>query len=1686
MSAVGEGAPADPAAEAAAAAPPPEGAAGAAEGAAALVDAGDGAQTPLSTPEELPGQQADAGPATVVQVAPEPPAAPRPAGVPRLQLKALANAQAGRQALNKLAGVYEGSVGAGGAGTHVKGRRLPTLDVRWDPLDLNERTSLAVAVRPGDGVEQAAETLNLKAWINARKPGYEDGVQGIMTVIGNSDQLDVQLDEHDARMRDDPSYKSKFGGISPDVSAAEARSRLSMMFSRGLARAAHNVNAAVLTAGIDQGPVGFMGRAIRARGHNVPLVGVVPLATSTFPGDTRSGAEGRARVQEDHTHVVTLTTANEQSVTWFRFSLIEAILRRNAGPGAVLPVVGVVANGGDAAMEEALQCVRRGWPIVVVRGTGGTADAIAWARQREHASYFIPNPKLMEIVRIGVVETISITEADGKVLQSMLERLFSTMLSKNARKPKAELPRAPSNSVSPAPAGDAAGDGRTDTARGGAVSGDVEKGLPPPPPSPKGFKPPISTGLHKVELPEGVRSASHSAVIAWDAVHVYRANSAKMAYHHTGLTYTILTMGVLITTLVALRNDTTRISFGDDAAEGTDTLIFILPIVVTLLVSISSRFQLGLKSKVLTAAAEAVVKEIYTFRARVDVFADHAPDSMLSERFKGITERLSGTIIGETTLDTKGPVAAARRAKYQVSVEDDGFSVLPPDKYIDLRLVPTFSRYLRDAKSFDFMNKVFAGAVIVLGSAGSALAAFDLSIYVTVSTAIATAIQSLAEQLAYDPKITAMNKSSCSMYESLGWWRALTTIEQANPNKYNKLVKLTEKAQSLFRLATNPGSPMVEAESSGGQLKFSLEELIGDCMVNYEDSKMHFAKNWVEKYPGFFDAFKQYVCEAKPFAPMDNGDAPQSLLFDEADKYAKPEEKEGAKPEEKEGAKPEEEEGDSKQGPLPPDTFFAQVPAYQGETQSVGSILWDPEDFSLRTTPVVETSVGGDALVDESRLNLDAFLRDMQEWEGGVRGVVNVIGASPNLDEFLEGNIEGESLPDGISSEEAITRLRMVYSRGIVTAAADVHAAVLTGGFDIGPAGFAGRANLDREYVAPMIAVCSKPKMTWPGDVRPGQEERLPLQPDHTHVVMVPSADEEHMTSYKFELAHAMSVDDQTGSRLPAVAFVVNGGSRALQEVLECVRLGWPIVIIRGSGGVADRLHAAIEAPELFVSDAVTTEIVQEGTIEFIELSEVDGGTTVQMIKRLFVAQEGILKAGIDAIDPSLALAWDRLAEFADNAAAHKRIAKLFRDVSIFLAVLATALAATKEALALTSKADEPEFKDASEWLGHIVVVVPLILGVVSAVALKLRSSAKAGVLLLASERIRSNIFRYRTRTGEFSAMSPAARNRALVAACKSIGAQVLESVVAEGGLDQSAVQRARANMYRFSKADDGVSMLNPEDYIQNRIYVQIAEFDRKARQITRTLNVLSVLNYVLGAAGTALAIFGGVAQLYVTVTVAISAAMMTVAEAGRYEEKLLVYNRATTHMRNMLSWWLSNTDIEKANPQKYARLVNEVEEACMEELQVLARASASDDEYSANSGMVLDFEELRADLADAADVNGDLLFKKTWMVKHQPFFDSLLKFMLDSNQIRHLQPTEIKPKPPLAENIQASFLHSSVITKSSPKTGAAKVAKWLVHLRAGGTLEEWRDGVVRGADGQLLPSVAKLKGCLAHVQKWD
>jgi hypothetical protein len=180
---------------------------------------------------------------------------------------------------------------------------------------------------------------------------------------------------------------------------------------------------------------------------------------------------------------------------------------------------------------------------------------------------------------------------------------------------------------------------------------------------------------------------------------------------------------------------------------------------------------------------------------------------------------------------------------------------------------------------------------------------------------------------------------------------------------------------------------------------------------------------------------------------------------------------------------------------------------------------------------------------------------------------------------------------------------------------------------DTGPAAYTGMANRERQYQVPVVGVVSKATSSWPGDERPGQMERMPLNPDHTHFVMLPSEDRYSSTNFRMKLAHHYS----NNGALPAISFVVNGCVAAVDGVLATVRMGWPVVIIKGSGGLADRIADGKKSPGKYVTDPMLTEILQEGNLEFIEMSEVDGGLCQQMMDRIFSSGTSQNEGGADA-----------------------------------------------------------------------------------------------------------------------------------------------------------------------------------------------------------------------------------------------------------------------------------------------------------------------------------------------------------------------------------------------------------------------------------------------------------------------
>lgn len=92
----------------------------------------------------------------------------------------------------------------------------------------------------------------------------------------------------------------------------------------------------------------------------------------------QAGADGRARLDGNHTHFVLADSDGWGGETPLLMALADAL----AGDA---PVAFVLAGGGTVSRLEALEAVEHGWPLFVIEGTGGAADAIAglWDRHRE-------------------------------------------------------------------------------------------------------------------------------------------------------------------------------------------------------------------------------------------------------------------------------------------------------------------------------------------------------------------------------------------------------------------------------------------------------------------------------------------------------------------------------------------------------------------------------------------------------------------------------------------------------------------------------------------------------------------------------------------------------------------------------------------------------------------------------------------------------------------------------------------------------------------------------------------------------------------------------------------------------------------------------------------------------------------------------------------------------------------------------------------------------------------------------------------------------------------------------------------------------------------------------------------------------------------------------------------------------
>ena len=507
--------------------------------------------------------------------------------------------------------------------------------------------------------------------------------------------------------------------------------RLVQLVGRGLLRAARQAGALCIAPAGDQGLVGLLGRALLDAGAGPALLGVAPAGGVQMPADASASQAPdplRQALAPGLSHLVLTPGADGAAALRTRLDMASTV----AGGKPVLMVV----IGGDASTPpEVLQAVRRGWPVLVVDGSGGAADALArqWRSGRAEAD----DPLLAEIL------------ADGRL----------TCI----------------------PLGDCAADVVADVAADVAAAGINQA---------------VETLARQVLRHAGGDSVLRQA---WRRYAALDQAAVQQQTGFKRLQNTVLALAVvavLLSILHTLLGEPPANNAPDPQwlqRKALWLVLILVPITSTLLIAATNRFKPGKRWVLMRAAAEAIKREIYLFRLHAEGnSADHQREQQLAKAVEDITRGLAQTEANTTALPVyAGPVPPPSSA----SAGDDGLSRLSTDQYVRLRLADQRSWYRSKTVKLETSVKRWHCAALAAGALGTLLAAIGgpATLWITLSTALGTAAMAYLAYQQSETTLVSYNQTATDLDNILGWWTALAPEQQAMPVHISALSTHTEQ-----------------------------------------------------------------------------------------------------------------------------------------------------------------------------------------------------------------------------------------------------------------------------------------------------------------------------------------------------------------------------------------------------------------------------------------------------------------------------------------------------------------------------------------------------------------------------------------------------------------------------------------------------------------------------------------------------------------------------------------------------------------------------------------------------------------------------------------------------------------------------------------------------------------------------
>jgi hypothetical protein len=187
--------------------------------------------------------------------------------------------------------------------------------------------------------------------------------------------------------------------------------QIKLLFSEVLAPLAHKWSACVVDGGTDAGVMRLMGQARVEIQATFPLVGVAPIDLAILP-DRNGYLPDAAPLEPHHTHFLLVPGSK-----WGDESPWIAQVASEIADGQ--PSVTILINGGEVSWKDASESIQQGRVLVVVAGSGRTADLLAAVSRHERA-----DERAQAIVDSGLVEVIDLN-AGREELTKTIEKLFT-------------------------------------------------------------------------------------------------------------------------------------------------------------------------------------------------------------------------------------------------------------------------------------------------------------------------------------------------------------------------------------------------------------------------------------------------------------------------------------------------------------------------------------------------------------------------------------------------------------------------------------------------------------------------------------------------------------------------------------------------------------------------------------------------------------------------------------------------------------------------------------------------------------------------------------------------------------------------------------------------------------------------------------------------------------------------------------------------------------------------------------------------------------------------------------------------------------------------------------------------------------------------------------------------------------